>query len=106
MFWKKREKKSVTMEAEVDEIIRSLGSKWSMFLEAVAFKDEVPLSEQIELFASPAIAGILSAYPPAKEASNQTLWMMVFTAILESDTHPKDEVNRAIAELERKYANK
>jgi hypothetical protein len=95
---------AVQVKADTDAIVASLGPKWKMFCEKMPFKAEVPLADRIEAFAAPAFAGMLQHYPSTKSAPAGMLWMMVFTAILESKTHPVDEVNAAIAQLEAKYA--
>lgn len=104
MFWKKRKTPAEQVKGDTDAIVASLGPKWRMFCQAVPFKPEVPLADRIEAFAAPAIAGMLQHYPTTKSAPPGLLWMMVFTAILESKTHPAAEVNAAIAQLEAKYA--
>lgn len=104
MFWKKRKSPAELVKADTRTIIRSLGPKWRMFCETLPFKEDVPLWQRIEAFAQPAIAGMMQHYPSSKHAPPGMLWMMIFTAILESKTHPADEVNAAIAQLEAKYA--
>jgi hypothetical protein len=104
LFWKKRKSPEHQVKADMSAIVASLGPKWKLFCQQMPFKAEVPLWQQIEAFATPAIAGMMQHYPSTKAAPPGLLWMMVFTAILDSNTHPAAEVNAAIATLEAKYA--
>lgn len=104
MFWKKKKTLTDQVKAHSDAIVASLNPKWKVFCQTMPFKVEVPLADRIEAFASPAIAGMLQHYSWTKAAPPGMLWMMVFTAILESKTHPVADVNAAIAQLEAKYA--
>lgn len=104
MFWKKKKSPADQVKADMDAIVTSLGPKWKMFCQTLPFKADVPLADRIEMFATPAIAGMMQHYPSTKSAPPGMLWMMIFTAILESKTHPAAEVNAAIAQLEAKYA--
>ncbi len=67
------------------------------------FKEEVPLCQRIEAFATPAIAGMMQNFPSTKDVPVGLLRRAVFTAILESGTHHPDDVSSAIAQLEVKY---
>ena len=44
-------------------------------------------------------------FPITKHAPPSVLWMAVFTAVLESKTHPTDEVNKAVNLLRAKYVD-
>ncbi len=104
MFWKKRKSPTEQVKADTDAIVRSLGPKWRMFCETLIFKEDVPLWQRIELFANPALEFMFQNYPSMKHAPPKLLWMMIFTAILESKTHPTEEVNTAICQVLAKYA--
>jgi hypothetical protein len=104
VFWKKKKTPDEQVKADVNAIVASLEPKWKYFCEAVPFRADVPLHDRIDAFAAPAIAGILQNYPSTKHAPPQMLWLMIFTAIQESRTHPMTEVNAAVAELQKKYA--
>lgn len=54
MFWKKKKSPAEEVKSDTDAIVRSLGPKWRTFRETMPFKDEVPLWQRIEAFASPA----------------------------------------------------
>jgi hypothetical protein len=82
----------------------ALLTKWTDFHQQLKFKSDVPLSEIIEIFIVPAREYVTSTYPEFSSAPNQVVWMMVFSAVMESGTHSKEAVNEAVAELEVKYA--
>ena len=92
------------MSAETDEIVEALKRKWTEFQTLLPFKADVPLSERIEAFVEPAREGILQNYPSMRAAPNVVIWEMIFVAVIESGSHPPDEVSRARAVLATKYA--
>lgn len=47
---------------------------------------------------------MMQHYPSTKQAPPGALWMMIFTAVMESGTPSQAEVNEAVAQLEAKYA--
>lgn len=79
-------------------------AKWLQFNETVHLKTETPLSQRIDAFAQPIQQFFESKYPALLLGSSEIFWLTIFTAILESGTHPEAEVNAAIAELKSKYA--
>ena len=104
MFWKKQKTPAEQVKADADAIVQSLGPKWRTFCEMVPFEDDVRLWQRTEAFASPAIAGMMQHYPSTKHAPPGALWMMIFTAVMESGTNSLADVNEAAAQLETKYA--
>ena len=78
--------------------------KWIYFNETIHLKADVPLPQKIDLFVQPIQQFFQSKYPLLLLGLSEIFWLTVFTAILESGTHPKEEVNAAIAELKGKYA--
>ncbi len=78
--------------------------KWLQFHEAVHLKEGITLATKIDLFAQPIEQFIQSNYPVISKGPTEVFWLIVFTAILESRTHPAEEVNSAIAALQAKYA--
>ncbi|MEK6663459.1 MAG: hypothetical protein AABY73_06295 [Pseudomonadota bacterium] len=78
--------------------------KWIQFNNTVRLKAEIPLSQKIDSFAQPVQQFFQIKYPVLLQGPTEIFWLTVFTAILESGTHPKEEVNAAISELRRKYA--
>ncbi|MGO9327450.1 MAG: hypothetical protein ACLQJ0_04965 [Steroidobacteraceae bacterium] len=87
-----------------DAVCEDFKVRWIAFNNAVHFKAEVPLSEKIDAFASPIQQYYESKYPILASGTAEMFWLALFTAILESGTHPKEQVNGAIAELKGKYA--
>lgn len=81
-------------------------AKWVYFNETIHFKESVPLSQKIGSFAQPIQEFFKSKYPVLLLGPTEIFWLTVFTAILESGTHPKEKVNAAIEELRIKYARK
>jgi hypothetical protein len=107
-------RKRARTEAEIaDDLMRqtiactdALKVKWIDFNGTLAFKDTVSLNEIIELSADPASTFVEQNYPllMSSTRSGTHFWMTIFTAVLESQTHPKDQVNAAIEELRKTYA--
>ena len=81
-------------------------AKWIQFNETVHLKAEVPLSQRIDLFAQPIRQFFESKYPALLLGTSEIFWLTIFTAILQSGTHPKEDVNAAIGKLKLKYARR
>lgn len=81
-------------------------AKWVQFNETVHLKPGIPLSQRIDAFAQPIQQFFETKYPALLLGSSELFWLTIFTAILESGTHPKDEVNAAVGELRSKYARR
>jgi len=79
-------------------------AKWLHFHETVHLQAEVPLSQKIDFFVQPVHQFFENKYPVLLRGPSEIFWLTVFTAILESGTHPKEAVNAAIAELKTKYS--
>jgi len=103
MFWKKKPM-ATQMASDSAAIVDALRPKWKMFCETMPFPDDMPLADRIEAFSAPAMAGMFKHYPSTKVAPPGVLWMMIFTAVLESKTHVVADVNAAIAQLEARHA--
>ena len=86
------------------ECTRKITEKWVNYVNVLKFKSEVSLSEQIETFALPVRKFVENHYPLLATAPPNVFWMMIFVAVLESDTHSSEQVNEAVAQLEKKYA--
>ncbi len=78
-------------------------NKWIHFNQTVHLKTDAPLSQKIDFFVQPIQQFFQSKYPVLLQGPTEIFWLTVFTAILESGTHPKDEVNAAIEQLRSKY---
>jgi hypothetical protein len=61
------------------------------------------LAAEIERFAQGAFSWMFTRFPITQHAPPFTLWLAIFTAILEANTHPKDLTNKAIDLLRDKY---
>ena len=80
--------------------------KWIHFHNTVHLKAEVPLSQEMDFFAQPLSQFFEQKYPQLLLGGLELFWLITFTAILESGTHPKEVVNAAIAQLQSKYGGK
>jgi hypothetical protein len=79
-------------------------AKWIQYHQTVHLRPEASLSEKIDFFVQPMHQFFENKYPLLLTGPSEVFWLTVFTAILESGTHPKEAVNAAIAELRPKYA--
>lgn len=106
-FFKKRQSAPTAedLSALAASALEDVKNKWVYFNQTLQLKAEVPLSEKIDFFAQPIQHFFQTKYPLLLNGSSEIFWLTVFTAILESGTHPKEEVNSAIAELKSKYAS-
>jgi hypothetical protein len=80
--------------------------KWIHFHQTVHLAAAVPLAQKIDFFAQPLDEFIRTKYPQLLAGGSEIFWLTLVTAILESGTHPKDEVNAAIAQLQAKYVGR
>lgn len=107
MFGFFKKKPSVPSADELKQLTASaredVKAKWVHFHQTVHLKAEVPLSEKIDFFVQPVQQFFQNKYPVLLQGPSEIFWLTVFTAILESGTHPKEAVNAAIAELKKKY---
>jgi len=71
--------------------LNDVKEKWKQFVGMMHFKEEVPLSQQIDLFAQPAHEFFQNTYPSLLAHSTEIFWLTLFTAILESGTNSKEE---------------
>ncbi len=108
-FFKKKQKdfpSGEEFELLMANACEEVKAKWIYFNESIALKESVPLSKKIDLFAQPIHMFFTNKYPALLLGSTEIFWLTVFTAILESGTHPKEKVNAAIEELRTKYVRK
>jgi hypothetical protein len=107
MFWRKRkpreEEIADQLRAEAAKVVEVLKRKWVEFQTLVPFRADVPLADRIEAFVMPAREGILKHYPIMHVAPDGLIWEMIFVAVIESRTHPPEEVSKARASLAAKY---
>lgn len=80
--------------------------KWLQFHHSVHLEAGVPLAQKIDLFAQPLAEFFQQHYPQLLLGGSEIFWLTTFTAILESGTHSKDEVNSAVVQLQAKYGSR
>lgn len=104
-FFKKQKSEPTTEEISTlaSSALEEVKGKWIYFNETVHLTSDVSLSQKIALFAQPIQQLFQTRYPLLLLGSSEIFWLTVFTAILESGTHSKENVNAAIAELKSKY---
>ena len=102
-FFRKRRKLS-PMEELLNMAIEDVKDKWINYTQTLRFKNDAPLSENIDIFAHPLVEFFKKRYLNLYQYDSSIFWNTVSVAILNSKTHPKDEVNLAIIELDAKYA--
>ncbi len=80
--------------------------KWIHFHNTVHLSDEVSLEQKIDFFSQPLSEFFRKKYPQMLLGGSELFWLTTFTAILESGTHSKEQVNAAIDALQGKYGGK
>lgn len=78
-------------------------TKWIYFNQTFHLSTEIPLPQKINFFCQPIQEFFQNKYPVLLQGPAEIFWLTVFTAILESKTHAKEEVNAAIEELRCSY---
>jgi hypothetical protein len=63
------------------------------------------LAVEINKFGTMATEVMFTKFPIMKQAPAKLIWLIVCTAVLESKTHPVDDVNKAIDLLRAQYAS-
>ena len=77
--------------------------KWVHFHQTVHLKPDLPLAAKIDFFSQPLSEFFKTKYPKLLFGGSEIFWLAIFTAVLESGTHPKEQVNIAVADLQKKY---
>jgi hypothetical protein len=93
------------LRGQMARATEDIKAKWIGFHSTMHFKADVPLSLKMDTFITPIQLFFEKKYPVLAAGPAETFWLTTFTAILESGTHPKEQVNAAIAELRAKYAS-
>lgn len=93
-------------QALIAEIIEEVKSRWLYFRDNIHLNSDVSLAKEIDIFVVPIKEFIGDKYPELLNGPSDAFWLSIFMAILDSGTHSKDEVNTAIADLQKKYAHK
>lgn len=94
---------STIVAAQTEECIPKITQRWLYFDETLKFKDDVPLSTIIDRFSMLINEFVKVHYPLLLGPPADLFWMMVFRAIQVSNTHPQEELNKAVRELYQKY---
>ena len=106
-FKKKKSVEDITevLSSQTESCVKDIKVKWIAFNNELAFKSDVGLDVIIDMFSQPIMQFVETKYPLLLSSgqSGEHFWMMLFTGILESNTHPKAEVNMAIEKLSLKY---
>jgi hypothetical protein len=111
MFEFLRRRKAPDLAGEVRQQFKdaeqAIGMKWRGFVATVHFKSEIPLADQIDVFAGPVHEYVTAKYPLVilGPQGAGAFWLLVFTAIREAGTHPQVELNAAIAQLKARHAS-
>jgi len=100
-FFRKNRKLSPTQEL-LNMAIEDVKDRWINYTQTSRFKNDVPLSENIANFAHPLAEFFKKRYLNLYQYDRSIFWYTVSMAILNSKTHPKDEVNLALKELDAK----
>lgn len=107
MFRFSKKKSAKPSESGIDRItdaaVADVKGKWNTFHTTMHFKDDVPLSTLIDTFSQPIFEFFKLKYP-ALLVDSEIFWLTIFTAVLESGSHSKEDVNHAVEVLKRKYS--
>jgi hypothetical protein len=90
----------------VSSACRDVAEEWVRFHRNSAARDAMPLEERLEGFVKDMQPFLDRKYPLLSPGSNGMFWLTTLTAILESGTHPKADINAAIAALRVQYERK
>jgi hypothetical protein len=92
---------------ETSIALEGVKMEWRSFYNELisrGFQGNLPLSEVIEVFKDSCVNDyISSSYPDLINAPKGFIWMIILTAVLESETHETNEANQAFGELQEKY---
>jgi hypothetical protein len=84
--------------------IDDLEDEWINYAKIMRFNNGVSLSTHIDNFARPLVESFKNKYLTLYQYSGSIFWYTVSTAIMRSNTHPKNEVKNAFRELDAKYS--
>jgi len=105
MFGMKKSKDiSENMKKLADKAREEVRDKWLYHNNTLPLKKEIPLSKRIDTFVLPVSEYFNEKYPILISDGGDIFWNTVTAGIVESDTHPKDEIKAALEELRGKYA--
>ncbi|MDX2511797.1 MAG: hypothetical protein QNK25_07090 [Desulfobacterales bacterium] len=92
------------MKKLADKAREEVRDKWIDHNDTLSLKKEVPLSKRIDTFVLPVSEYFNDKYPILVSDGGEIFWHTVAAGIVESGTHPKNEINAAFEELRGKYA--
>jgi hypothetical protein len=106
MGWFSKKPQAPDIDAEVKAISDLCVAAFKRTWTDLNSKADTPeaLAAEIEDFSQSAFQFMFTKFPLTKQAPPYFLWLTVFTAVLESKTHPTAQVNHAIDLLRAKYA--
>jgi len=104
-LFKKRNQASAADDFAVlsQQACSDIKEKWVYFNNTIHFKAGVSLAQRVEAFAQPVSQFFRESYPQLSLSGSKTFWLITFTAIAESGTHPASEVSTAMAQIQKQY---
>ena len=90
------------LEKQVAQATSEIKKKWIYFNNAMSFNDGVTLSKRIDLFTMPIMEFMERSYPLLIVRPDM-FWMIFWTAIFESNTHPHSDLKEAQKEMHANY---
>ena len=90
---------SEDIRQDASECIEALKGHWLRFYNGLERKDDLPLSTQVEAFAGPAADFVGRNYPRLLSGGSNIFWLLVATAILQSGTHSREDINSTLDEI-------
>ena len=97
------QKSALHLQLMISSACQEISVEWVRFVRECESDDVMPLEENIELFVHRLRDFVDSRYPMLSPGSSGMFWLTALTAIVQSGTHPKSEVNAAIADLQLRY---
>ncbi len=104
--WFEKKETNFHIKEQMEDCVEQLKYKWTEYIKILPFNDEISLAYKIELFTNPAQIFVENTFPVLLsdvEQQGNSFWVMIFSAIQQSKTHSIDELNEAMAELEKKF---
>lgn len=99
----KKKRKLDPMEDLLNLAIEDFGVKWISYTETARFKNDVPLSENMDNFAKSLVKFFKNRYMTLYQFGRSIFWYTLSEAITKSKSHTKSEVHDALKEIEAKY---
>lgn len=80
---------------EADVALKELKQRWIFFCQSLHFKEDVPLESQISMFLPLGLNYLNKNYRYLSKAPPHVTALLFLTAVMDSKTHDREEVNRA-----------